>query len=271
MTAQVDTTDETRTVEANGLSIGYSIRGSGPPLLLIHGAEAGLDMFSAFGAELASHFTVIAYDQRDTGSTRDLTEPPRSYGLADLADDAAGLIKALGLDRVHVFGTSLGGTIAQALASRHPGCVDRLILACTFVAGESLMKWNPQTAQQLGTWRLDPVRHAPDIALKFFTPEYLRAHPQRIDMFRGSRRTPEQAARRAGLMGSAFPIAKHGIAANTLLLMAEKDVLIPHAASLAVAPLLREHRTAVVAGVGHIAAIEAPAALARAVTTLLAS
>jgi alpha-beta hydrolase superfamily lysophospholipase len=86
-------TEKTGTVEANGLSIGYSTRGSGPPLVLIHGAEAGREMFAAFAPELAAHFTVIAYDQRDTGSTRDLTIPPRDYGLADLGDDVAELIK----------------------------------------------------------------------------------------------------------------------------------------------------------------------------------
>jgi pimeloyl-ACP methyl ester carboxylesterase len=66
MTGSTLASETKRSVEANGLSIGYSTRGSGPPLVLIHGAEAGREMFDAFAPCLAAHFTVIAYDQRDT-------------------------------------------------------------------------------------------------------------------------------------------------------------------------------------------------------------
>jgi pimeloyl-ACP methyl ester carboxylesterase len=58
------------TIEANGTSIAYTQRGGGAPVILIHGAEADHSMFDAVGALLAEHFTVIAYDQRDSGATR---------------------------------------------------------------------------------------------------------------------------------------------------------------------------------------------------------
>jgi len=258
-------------VEANGLSIGYSTRGSGPPLVLIHGAEAGREMFDAFATELAGHFSVIAYDQRDTGSTRDLAIPPRDYGLAEAGDDVAALIEALGHDQAHVFGTSLGGNIAQVFAARHPERLDRLVLSSTFLAGHSLRSFNPGVAEQMAAWRTDPGRYAPEIATKFFPPGYLRAHPELIDMFRGGRRTPEQIVRRARLMGVPYPIAKGEISARTLLLMTEQDALIPRAASLAVADILRDPVIQVIPGVGHIAAIQAPAELARRVVAFLES
>src|ERR1700722_11313654 len=103
--------------EANGTSIAFKRSGSGPPLLLMHGAEADHSQFNAFGALLAPHFTVIAYDQRDSGETRN---QPALYGPTELADNAGALIEALGYPRAHVFGTSLGGVIAQLLAARHP-------------------------------------------------------------------------------------------------------------------------------------------------------
>jgi 3-oxoadipate enol-lactonase len=264
-------TEKTGTVEANGLSIGYSTRGSGPPLVLIHGAEAGREMFAAFAPELAAHFTVIAYDQRDTGSTRDLTIPPREYGLADMGDDVASLIKELGYGRAHVFGTSFGGLVAQVFAARHADCVDRLILSSTFMAGLGLMSLNPPVAQQMSVWRADPARYAPEIASKFFPATYLRAHPEWIDMFRGGRRTADQVARRARLSGAPYPIEAGEIRARTLLLMTAQDELIPNAATLAVAAILHEPRIEVIAGVGHIAAIQAPAELARVVVEFLTS
>ena len=258
-------------VEANGLSIGYTVRGSGPPLVLIHGAEAGREMFDAFAPELAAHFTVIAYDQRDTGSTRDLTTPPRAYGLADAGDDVAALIEALGHDKAHVFGTSLGGNIAQVFAARHPARLDRLILSSTFLAGHSLRSLNPETADQMAFWRTDPARHAPDIATKFFPPDCLRARPELIEMFRGGRRTAEQVARRSRLMGTPYPLSRGEIGTRTLLLLTEQDALIPRAASLAVAEVLRDPEVQVIPGVGHIAAIQAPVELARRVVAFLQS
>lgn len=264
-------TEKTACVVANGLSIGCSIRGSGPPLVLVHGAEAGREMFAALVPELAPHFTVITYDQRDTGSTRDLTVPPREYGLADVGDDLAELIKALGLGRAHVFGTSLGGTIAQVFAARHPDCLDRLILSSTFLAGRSLQSLNPGAAEQMAVWRNDPRRHAPEVATRFFPHDYLRAHPQLIEMFHGGRRTAEQAARRSRLVGVPYPFTPREIGAKTLLLMTEQDALIPHDATRAVAEILREPQIRVIPGVGHIAAIQAPAELARHVVAFLES
>ena len=227
MTDSMIESEKRESIEANGLSIGYSTRGSGPPLVLVHGAEAGREMFDALAPHLAAYFTVIAYDQRDTGSTRDLALPPRNYGLAEAGDDVAALIEALGHDKAHVFGTSLGGNIAQVFAARHPERLDRLILSSTFLAGHSLRSINPGTA--------------------------------------------EQVARRAGLMGVPYPLAKGEIAARTLLLMTDEDALIPRAATLAVAEILRDPVIQVIPGVGHIAAIQAPAELARRVVAFLAT
>lgn len=271
MSDQPNVTATLANVEANGLSVGYSRCGSGPPLILVHGGEADHSMFSVLGAHLASRFTVIAYDQRDSGATLDLAASPRDYGLSDMGDDAAELIKALGYQRAHVFGTSLGGHIAQVLAVRHPDRVDRLILGSTWRAGEGLMAANPPVAEQMSVWRTDAARHALDIASKFFIEGYLRAHPDCIEMFRGSRRTAEQNARRVRLLGVPYPIRHGEISAPALLLMGEKDGLIPHAATRAVAEFLLEARVQVIPGVGHIAAIEAPSELAKRIIAFIAS
>ena len=138
------------TIRANDTTIAFKRTGDGPPLLLLHGAEADHSQFDAFGALLAPHFTVIAYDQRDSGETRN---PPAPYGPAELADDAAALIKALGYERAHVFGTSLGGIIAQMLASRHPDCIDRLVLSSTFRPGTSLATINPEEFPKIAALR----------------------------------------------------------------------------------------------------------------------
>ena len=69
--------------------IAFDRTGSGPALVLMHGAEASRQMFGALMPLLAPHFTVLAYDQRDCGETEG---PERPATLAELADDARGLI-----------------------------------------------------------------------------------------------------------------------------------------------------------------------------------
>jgi pimeloyl-ACP methyl ester carboxylesterase len=132
------------TVEAGGIAIAYETFGreEDPPVLLVMGL--GVQMIGwdeAFCRQLADRgYLVIRFDNRDTGLSTHLHDAPPpdvfaayagdhssvSYTLEDMADDAAGLLDALGLDSAHVVGVSMGGMIAQALAIRHPGRVRSL-------------------------------------------------------------------------------------------------------------------------------------------------
>jgi pimeloyl-ACP methyl ester carboxylesterase len=113
-----------------------------PPVLLIMGL--GTQMIAwpdDFCRELASRgFFVIRFDNRDVGrSSRIDVPPPRTrelilrrikrvpYTLNDMADDAVGLLDALGLESAHVVGASMGGMIAQVVAARHPQRVRSLV------------------------------------------------------------------------------------------------------------------------------------------------
>ena len=126
-------------VPANGIEIEYDEHGSpgDPPLLLIMGLSAQMIMWrDEFVDGLAGHgFRVIRFDNRDIGLSTwfdhagvpDLAGavlsgrlPAPVYTLDDMADDAAGLLDALGIDRAHIVGASMGGMIAQTFAVRHP-------------------------------------------------------------------------------------------------------------------------------------------------------
>lgn len=123
--------------EANGIEIEYELHGpeDGEPLLLVNGFSVQLTRWPAgyLEAFASAGFRVIVYDNRDVGlSTKldDLGAPaladvasrsvPAPYSLADMADDAAGLLDFLGIESAHVVGTSMGGMIAQLVALRHP-------------------------------------------------------------------------------------------------------------------------------------------------------
>ncbi len=113
-------------VSVAGTALAVQRRGTGGPLLLIHGGGEDADMLANQAESLAaSDFEVITYDRRGTGgSGRD--EWPGG-GADQHADDAAGLLRALALRRATVVGVSSGGVIALALAARHPGLVERVV------------------------------------------------------------------------------------------------------------------------------------------------
>jgi 3-oxoadipate enol-lactonase len=253
-------------IAANNTSIAFKRSGNGPPLLLLHGAEADHSMFDAFGAQLAPFFTVIAYDQRDSGETRN---PPSPYGLAELADDAGALIAALGYRRVHVFGTSLGGAIAQLLAARHPARIDRLVLSSTFRPGATLSAINPEEFPKIAALRSRLPESAPEFARYFYTPDYLTAHPEIVNRFAGTKRNDEQKQRRAAILTRPVEYQPGAISAPTLVLAGNEDRLIPKAHTLSLAREIAGAKTSIIAGVGHVGTIQDPAAVAAEVRAFL--
>ena len=131
-----DTCAETEpmpTARIGNITIHYTPQGQGEPLLLIMGYRgSGFMWGEELITPLARHFQVISFDNRGTG----LSDKPDSlYTIPMMADDAAGLLRHLGIQRAHVFGVSMGGMIAQELALRHPQMVQRLILGCTSCGG----------------------------------------------------------------------------------------------------------------------------------------
>lgn len=139
---------ETGTVRANGIDISYETIGDSadPALLLIMGHGTQLDAWeTSFCQEfVASGFFVIRFDNRDVGLSAkfdgrlpDLDAARRGdpaaavYTLEDMAEDAVGLLDALGVDRAHALGASMGGMIAQTLAIRHP---DRVLSLCSIMS-----------------------------------------------------------------------------------------------------------------------------------------
>ncbi len=114
------------TVAANGTTLYYERRGSGSPLLLIHGAGEDARMLAGQAAGFAAvGYDVITYDRRGTGSSGREDWP--GTGAGQHADDADALLNVLGVERATVVGLSVGGVIGLALAKRHPETVERLI------------------------------------------------------------------------------------------------------------------------------------------------
>ena len=100
-----------------------------PPILLIHGwVYDSVETFARLVPLLADRFRVLMVDQRNYGGSSSLYE---DYEIETVADEMAAVLDALDVRQATVFGYSMGGMVAQALARRHPGYVRHAVFAAT--------------------------------------------------------------------------------------------------------------------------------------------
>lgn len=121
-------TIETGYAPVDGLRIYYEIQGSGPPLLLLHGGFGSTGTFAPLLPALARSRRVIALDLQGHGRTGDRDSP---LYYEQFADDIAGVLNHLDLDRADLLGYSLGGGAALQAAILHPSRVRRLVVVST--------------------------------------------------------------------------------------------------------------------------------------------
>ncbi len=255
------------TLELNETRTAYEVEGSGPPLLLLHGAEGSRRQFALVRPALAEHFTVITYDQRDCGDT---ANPEQPATLAMLADDAKALLDALGHSTAHVFGTSFGGRVAQALAVRQPDAIRRLVLGSTWPLQASLAQANPEVAQALARLRGELPESAVQMAEYFYPSAYLQANPVARRHFASAPVRSARSERRAAATGEMPNLDISRIAKPTLLIAGALDRVVPTALTLALAQSIPGSRSIVLPDVGHLAVTQAPALVARHLIEFLA-
>ncbi len=134
-------------VRVHDLDVYHEVHGAGPHVVLISGTGADLRNDPKRATHpLTERFEVLMYDQRGLGRT---SKPDEPYTMTGYADDAAALMDALGWSTAHVVGISFGGMVAQHLALRHPGRVDRLVLACTSSGGAGGASFDIQSVADL--------------------------------------------------------------------------------------------------------------------------
>src|SRR6476660_6912059 len=112
-------------VKANNLTMNYDQQGTGDPLILVPYVSADHACHAFQVAEYAKHFTCVSLDLRGAGET---DKPDGVYSTELFADDVAAFMQALGIQKAHVTGLSLGAATGMWLAAKYPARVKSLSL-----------------------------------------------------------------------------------------------------------------------------------------------
>jgi pimeloyl-ACP methyl ester carboxylesterase len=166
-------------VKVNDITINYESQGSGEPLVLIPYLAADNACYAFQVADYAKHFTCISLDPRGAGES---DKPAGIYSTELFADDVAGFMAAIGIEKAHVSGLSLGGATGLWLAAKYPERVKTLSIHSCWPKSDPFLKvvvGNWQTiAKALGDVQEMVIQGILPFCL---TPELYAAKPDYID------------------------------------------------------------------------------------------
>ena len=170
-------------VKANNITINYDQQGTGDPLILIPYLAADHACYAFQVADYVKHFTCISLDLRGTGET---DKPEGIYSTEILADDVAAFMQAVGIQKAHISGLSLGGAIGMWLAAKYPDRVKSLSIHSGWAKSDPFLKtvvegWQVM-ARALGSV---PEMIILGIFPWCFTPELYAARPDYIESLAG--------------------------------------------------------------------------------------
>jgi pimeloyl-ACP methyl ester carboxylesterase len=246
-------------LELDGSRIAFDRRGSGSSLVLVHGILQDHRAWRHQIDTLADEFDVVAWDAPGCGRSDD---PPPTFRMPEYADRLAALITALGLERPHVVGLSLGGALALELYRRHPEIPRSLVLVAAYAG------WAGSLPPEVGAERLARAVEEADRSPETFIPGWI---PGLLTEATPAAEAEEVVAmmigsyHRAGYLAMAHALAEADlrdalprIEVPTLLLYGEADRRCPLSVGEALRDGIRGSRLEVLPRVGHLVNIEAP-------------
>src|SRR5437867_362873 len=166
-------------VKANGITMNYDQQGAGEPLILIPSLTADCACYAFQVAEYARHFTCIIVDPRGAGET---DKPEGVYSTELFANDVSGFMQALGVNRAHISGLSLGAATGMWLAAKYPQKVKSLSLHSGWTKTDPFIKTTVESWQVMAKC-LGSVTEMVILGIFpwCFTPELYAARPDYIE------------------------------------------------------------------------------------------
>jgi pimeloyl-ACP methyl ester carboxylesterase len=264
-------------LNANGIDIYYEIHGSGVPLVLITGIGYDHWPWHKMVPHLEGKYQVIVFDNRGVGKT---DKPEGAYSAEMMADDTAGLLDGLEIEKANVLGHSMGGFVAQALVLKYPDLVDKLILASTNFGGLRHIPVTPEAMAVLMDFSGDPMERFKRGLLVSCAPGFGESNPEIIEEWMAYReRNPilpgpyqSQLAVGLGLLSedSSFDGRLKQVKAPTLILFGAEDQVAPPGNADLMGAQIEGSRIEILDGIGHFFSLEAPEVVAEIILDFLA-
>jgi pimeloyl-ACP methyl ester carboxylesterase len=238
----------------HGVKLYYEAHGEGAPLLFIPGLGGHVAETPYLTAAYSPHVRYVVYDNRGCGRS---DKPDEEYSIAAFADDAAALLDALKIDGAVVYGSSMGGMVAQELALRHPTKVRGLILGCT--TGGAVRGVQP-SAETIAAMVRNQSLTGDEALEAGWTLGYSAAWiaANREALFARSRAANEYAAPRESYMRQVIAAAKHDtydrldqIACPVMIIHGSDDVMIPPGNAGLLAEHIPHAEVHILDGLGH--------------------
>ncbi|WP_216232687.1 alpha/beta fold hydrolase [Polynucleobacter sp. AP-Reno-20A-A9] len=149
---------EVKYAQVGDVKLAYYLKGKGDPMILIMGYAATMSAWDpALLGELSKNNQLIIFDNRGAGLSTDTKE--NNTTIPQMADDAAGLVKALGFKKVNVFSWSMGARIGQQLVIRHPELVNKVILCAPNPGGKYQIAIDKKVGEELNNPSLSPMEN----------------------------------------------------------------------------------------------------------------
>jgi pimeloyl-ACP methyl ester carboxylesterase len=249
------------TTHVGSHTVYYDEHGRGHPLLLIPGLGGTRFSWWKQIEPLSQKSRVINLDNRDAGDSA-LGRGP--YTIADMADDAAGVLQNLKLGPTYVMGWSMGGFIALELVVRHPALVEKLILVATSAGGPTAVLAAPEIGALLLRNESEDLEASVRRTFPVLAgPGYMLAHPEDLDQIvRNAQAKPmvlEAYQRQLSAVltwgGVSDRLAR--FATPTLVIHGDADPLVPYANGQHLAAHIPGAKLSTYPGVGHLVPIEA--------------
>jgi 3-oxoadipate enol-lactonase len=232
-----------------------------PTLLLANSLGTTSRVWDAQFSALARHFRLVRFDHRGHGES---WSPPGPWSIADLGRDVLALLDELGIERASFAGLSIGGMVGMWLAANAPQRVDRLVLVCTSAHPDAEQAWR-QRATRVRASGMAAIADA--VVARWFTPQFAARQPQQVadytDMLAA---IPAQGYAQCCEALATLDLRAElaAVRAATLVIAGACDLAIPPAHGKRIADAVRGARFLVVDDAAHIAPVEQPEQLTRA-------
>ncbi|MGZ0145719.1 alpha/beta fold hydrolase [Kribbella sp. WER1] len=228
----------------DGTRIAYQVRGEGQPLVLLAGQANNHTWWDPILDDFHGH-RLITLDWRGTG---DSDKPDEVYSTRGFAQDVVAVLDALGLDTANIYGTSMGGRVAQWLAADAPERVDKLVLGCTSPGAAH----GHERSQAIRKALADPAKTDSVLLDLMYTPAWIENNPGPYYVL-GDKTMPPYAKGRHLVASN-----KHDawdqlpkIQAPTLILHGTDDVFSPVANAQLLAGRIPNARAELIEGARH--------------------